>query len=76
MMLHGTYGLAHPLSPWTGFAVMSAYALVLIGGSPHGDCSAPTPDPVPCVTAGFCCRRRGLPGRPGLRIIRVTPMPG
>jgi hypothetical protein len=31
MMLHGTYGLAHPLSPWTGFAVMCAYALVLIG---------------------------------------------
>ena len=31
MMLHSTYGLAHPLSPWTGFAVMSAYALALIG---------------------------------------------
>ena len=31
MMLQGTYGLAHPLSPWTGFAVMCAYALVLIG---------------------------------------------
>ena len=31
MMLQGTYGLAHPLSPWTGFAVMCAYALALIG---------------------------------------------
>jgi ABC-2 type transport system permease protein len=31
MMLNGTYGLHHPLSPWTGFAVMCAYALVLIG---------------------------------------------
>lgn len=31
MILQGTYGLAHPLSPWTGFAVMCAYALVLIG---------------------------------------------
>jgi ABC-type transport system involved in multi-copper enzyme maturation permease subunit len=31
MLLDGTYGLAHPLSPWTGFAVMCAYALVLIG---------------------------------------------
>jgi ABC-2 type transport system permease protein len=31
MMLQGTHGLAHPLSPWTGFAVMCAYALVLIG---------------------------------------------
>jgi ABC-2 type transport system permease protein len=31
MMLGGTYGLAHPLSPWTGFAVMCAFAAVLIG---------------------------------------------
>jgi hypothetical protein len=31
MMLQGTHGLANPLSPWTGFAVMCAYALVLIG---------------------------------------------
>jgi hypothetical protein len=31
MMLDGTYGLAHPLSPWTGFAVMCAFALVLMG---------------------------------------------
>ncbi|HEY5116139.1 MAG TPA: ABC transporter permease [Nakamurella sp.] len=31
MMLDGTYGVAHPLSPWTGFAVMCAYAGVLIG---------------------------------------------
>jgi len=31
MMLDGTYGVANPLAPWTGFAVMSACALVLIG---------------------------------------------
>ncbi|MDQ1717891.1 MAG: type transport system permease protein, partial [Pseudonocardiales bacterium] len=31
MMLNGTYGLAHPLSPWTGFAVMCAFAFVLMG---------------------------------------------
>ncbi len=31
MMLDGTYGVVNPLSPWTGFAVMCAYALVLIG---------------------------------------------
>lgn len=31
MLLDGTYGLAHPLAPWTGFAVMCAFALVLIG---------------------------------------------
>ncbi|HXL62115.1 MAG TPA: hypothetical protein VN959_15820 [Mycobacterium sp.] len=30
MMLQGTHGLANPLSPWTGFAVMCAYALALI----------------------------------------------
>ena len=30
MLLGGTYGLAHPLSPWTGFAVMCAFALALI----------------------------------------------
>ena len=30
MMLNGTYGLAHPLSPWTGFAVMCAYTIVLL----------------------------------------------
>jgi ABC-type transport system involved in multi-copper enzyme maturation permease subunit len=30
MMLGGTYGLAHPLSPWIGFAVMCAFAAVLI----------------------------------------------
>ena len=30
MMLGGTYGLAHPLSPWTGFAVMCAFAAVLV----------------------------------------------
>ena len=27
----GNYGIAHPLTPWTGFAVMCAYAVVLIG---------------------------------------------
>jgi ABC-2 type transport system permease protein len=31
MLLGGTYGLAHPLSPWTGFAVMCAFACALIG---------------------------------------------
>ncbi|MCU1615413.1 MAG: hypothetical protein JWO98_2953 [Frankiales bacterium] len=31
MLIDGTYGVAHPLSPWTGFAVMCAYAVVLIG---------------------------------------------
>jgi len=30
-LLDGTYGVVNPLSPWTGFAVMCAYALVLIG---------------------------------------------
>jgi ABC-type transport system involved in multi-copper enzyme maturation permease subunit len=27
----GTRGLAHPLSPWTGFSVLCGYAVVLIG---------------------------------------------
>jgi hypothetical protein len=31
MMLDGTYGVANPLAPWTGFAVMCGYAAVLIG---------------------------------------------
>jgi ABC-type transport system involved in multi-copper enzyme maturation permease subunit len=31
MLIDGTYGVAHPLSPWTGFAVMCAYAVALIG---------------------------------------------
>ncbi|MFC6704119.1 ABC transporter permease [Flexivirga alba] len=31
MLIDGTYGVAHPLAPWTGFAVMCAYAVVLIG---------------------------------------------
>lgn len=31
MMVQGGHGLAHPLSPWTGFAVMCAYALALTG---------------------------------------------
>lgn len=30
MLIDGNYGLAHPLAPWTGFAVMCAYAVVLI----------------------------------------------
>jgi len=30
MMLDGTYGLSHPLSPWSGFAVMCGCAAVLI----------------------------------------------
>jgi hypothetical protein len=31
VMLDGTFGVAHPLAPWTGFAVMCTYAVVLIG---------------------------------------------
>jgi ABC-2 type transport system permease protein len=31
MLLGGTNGLAHPLSPWTGFAMMCAFAFVLVG---------------------------------------------
>lgn len=31
MMLNGTFGVAHPLPPWTGFAVMCSYAAVLTG---------------------------------------------
>jgi ABC-type transport system involved in multi-copper enzyme maturation permease subunit len=31
MMVQGSRGLAHPLSPWTGFAVMCAYAVALTG---------------------------------------------
>jgi ABC-type transport system involved in multi-copper enzyme maturation permease subunit len=31
VMLDGTFGVAHPLTPWTGFAVMCSYAVVLIG---------------------------------------------
>jgi ABC-type transport system involved in multi-copper enzyme maturation permease subunit len=31
MLIDGTFGVAHPLSPWTGFAVMCAYAVALIG---------------------------------------------
>jgi ABC-2 type transport system permease protein len=30
MLLDGTYGVAYPLSPWTGFAVMCGYAAALI----------------------------------------------
>ncbi|HEY5855830.1 MAG TPA: ABC transporter permease [Aldersonia sp.] len=32
-LLGGTFGVAHPLSPWTGFAVMCACATVLIGSA-------------------------------------------
>lgn len=31
VMLDGTYGVTNPLSPWMGFGVMCAYAVVLIG---------------------------------------------
>ncbi len=31
VLLDGTFGVAHPLAPWTGFAMMCAYAMVLIG---------------------------------------------
>jgi ABC-2 type transport system permease protein len=30
-VLDGTYGIAHPLTPWTGFALVCAYAVLLIG---------------------------------------------
>ena len=30
VLLDGTFGVAHPLTPWTGFAVMCAYAVLLI----------------------------------------------
>ena len=33
MMLGGTYGLTHPLSPWTGSSVMCAYTIVLVGAA-------------------------------------------
>jgi ABC-type transport system involved in multi-copper enzyme maturation permease subunit len=32
-LIDGTYGVNHPLSPWTGFAVMCAYAAVLTGAA-------------------------------------------
>jgi ABC-2 type transport system permease protein len=31
VMLEGSFGVAHPLAPWTGFAVMCGYAAVLVG---------------------------------------------
>jgi ABC-type transport system involved in multi-copper enzyme maturation permease subunit len=31
MLLGGSYGVPNPLAPWTGFAVMCCYAVVLIG---------------------------------------------
>jgi ABC-type transport system involved in multi-copper enzyme maturation permease subunit len=33
VLLDGTFGVAHPLTPWTGFAVMCGYAVVLIGSA-------------------------------------------
>jgi hypothetical protein len=30
-MLDGTFGIAHPLPPWVGFAVMCGFAMLLIG---------------------------------------------
>jgi ABC-2 type transport system permease protein len=30
VIIDGTFGVAHPLSPWTGFAVMSGYAIALV----------------------------------------------
>ncbi len=32
-LVNGPSGLAHALAPWTGFAVMSSYAVVLIGSA-------------------------------------------
>ena len=29
----GAYGVAHPLSPWTGFALLCGYAVILIGAA-------------------------------------------
>lgn len=31
VLMDGTFGIAHPLSPWIGFTVMCGYAIVLIG---------------------------------------------
>jgi ABC-2 type transport system permease protein len=31
VMLEGSFGVAHALAPWTGFAVMCGYAAVLVG---------------------------------------------
>jgi len=33
VMLDGSFGVAHPLDPWTGFAVMCSFAVVLIGAA-------------------------------------------
>lgn len=33
MLIDGTYGVANPLSPWTGFAVMCGYAAVVIAAA-------------------------------------------
>ena len=31
VLIDGSFGVSHPLSPWTGFAVMCGYAIVLVG---------------------------------------------
>jgi ABC-type transport system involved in multi-copper enzyme maturation permease subunit len=31
VLMDGTFGIAHPLTPWTGFAVMCGFAAVLVG---------------------------------------------
>ena len=31
VMLDGTFGVANPLTPWTGFTVMCGYAVILVG---------------------------------------------
>ena len=33
VLLDGSFGVAHPLDPWTGFAVMCSFAVVLIGAA-------------------------------------------
>ena len=33
VLLDGTFGVAHPLTPWTGFAVMCGCAVVLVGSA-------------------------------------------
>ena len=33
VLLDGTFGVANPLTPWTGFTVMCGYAVVLIGSA-------------------------------------------
>jgi len=33
VMLDGSFGVAHPLDPWTGFAMLCSFAVVLIGAA-------------------------------------------